>query len=112
MPTPHSKGQMHQKKKRKKKKHNWKIAIKKTKAMVIAKKPIRYKLMMAEKTIEQVRRFIYFRLDITRNRNTVEQVQSQAMKLVVIPGQFRDVLWRHRYMNINSKTRINKPAFY
>lgn len=90
--------------------YNMKIATEKTKAMVIAKEPVRCKLMVEEKVIEQVRKFKYLGLEITSNRNIVEEVRSQATKATLISGQLRDIIWRNRYMNIDSKTRIYRTC--
>ncbi|XP_055385812.1 uncharacterized protein LOC129614885 [Condylostylus longicornis] len=90
--------------------YNMKISTEKTKSMTISKEPIRCKLVVNNKTIEQVNRFKYLGVDITDSRQIETEVSLQTAKAAAISGNLRDVIWKNKYMLIDNKVRIYKTC--
>jgi len=86
------------------------ISTQKTQAMVITKAPIRCKLEVNGKSIQQVMQFKYLGVDISSDNNTRCEVKSQATKAAVISGCLRDIIWRNKHMTVKSKVRIYKTC--
>lgn len=72
--------------------------------MVIAKEPIRFKLMAENKIIEQITSFKYLGAN---NGDVIEEVRRLVVNAARISGQLRDVIWRKEYMTMDGKIRIN-----
>ena len=89
---------------------NMKISIEKTKALTISKQPLRCKLAVYGKPIEQVMEFDYLGVKITSSKDLTSEVTNQANKAARIAGCLRDVIWRNKHMNIRSKVRIYKTC--
>ncbi|XP_045466553.1 uncharacterized protein LOC123675250 [Harmonia axyridis] len=89
---------------------NMLINTTKTKCMVTSKEPIRCKLEIDGKMVEQVREFTYLGADITSDGDLKREVRNQTMKASRISGFLQDIVWRNKYLNINSKVRIYKTA--
>ncbi|XP_055380820.1 uncharacterized protein LOC129611625 [Condylostylus longicornis] len=89
---------------------NMEISVEKTKNMVISKNPLRCKLAVYEKSIEQVMEFKYLGALITSSRDLTKEVKTQATKASSISGYLKDVIWKNKHMNIRSKTRIYKTC--
>ncbi|XP_072766481.1 uncharacterized protein [Anoplolepis gracilipes] len=82
----------------------------KTQSMVISKEPIRCKLEVNNKIIQQVMKFNYLGAIVSSNRNLVEEVRAQANRANRIAGYLREVIWRNRNMSLRSKVRIYKTC--
>jgi len=77
------------------KEFNMEVSTGKTKSMVISKDPIRCKLEIDKKIIEQVMKFNYLGVEISSERNSYKEVKHQVMKGARISGYLRDVTWRN-----------------
>ena len=91
-------------------KFNMKISIDKTKALTIAKQPLRCKLAVYQRPIEQVMEINYLGVKITSYKDLTSEVSTQANKAACVAGCLRDVIWRNKHMNIRSKVRIYKTC--
>lgn len=92
------------------KKFNMIISTEKTKSMVISKEPVRCKLMVDNKTIEQVMKFNYLGSQISSSRNLIEEVRANCIKASFISGSLRDLIWKNKYMTAECKIRIYKTC--
>lgn len=59
---------------------NMQISIEKTQLMVISKEPIRCKLEVNNRAIQQVMKFNYFGIKTSSNRDLTGKVQAQTNK--------------------------------
>lgn len=91
-------------------KYNMTISIEKTKSLVMSKDPIRCKLMVDGRTIEQVMQFNYLGSHITSCRNLIAETRQNSIKASKISGNLRDIIWKNKYMTTNSKVRIYKTC--
>lgn len=89
---------------------NMVINTEKTKCLVTSKEPIRCKLEIDSKIIEQVNHFKYLGAEITSHGNLYNEVREQTMKGARISGCLREIVWKNKYLNTESKTRIYKTA--
>lgn len=71
------------------------ISTEKTQSMVISKEPIKCKLMVNDKTIEQVMAYKYLGIETSSDRNIIKEVQAQTNKANRISGYLRDIIWRN-----------------
>ena len=78
----------------------------KTQCLTIAKEPLRCKLAVYGKSKEQVMNFKYLGVTITSSRDLEKEVKAQTLKASLISGYLRDIIWRNKYMSVDSKTRI------
>lgn len=60
--------------------------------MTIAKEPIRCKLTVEDKPIEQVTQFRYLGIDISSGHNPEKDLRSQINKASVIAGCLREIV--------------------
>ena len=74
--------------------------------LTIAKEPLRCKLAVCGKSIEQVMIFKYLGVTITSSRDLEKEVKAQTLKAFLM--YLRDIIWRNKYMSVGSKTRIYK----
>ena len=86
------------------------ISISKTQCLTIAKEPLRCKLAVFGKGIEQIINFKYLGVTITSNRDLEKEVKAQTLKASLISGYLRDIIWRNQYMPVDIKTRIYKTC--
>lgn len=89
---------------------NMVISSEKTQSLTISKEPRRCKLAIYDRSVEQVMSFKYLGANITSNRNLKSEVKEHTVKASLISGFLRDVIWRNKYMSINSKVRIYKTC--
>lgn len=89
--------------------YNMSISIPKTQTLVLTKEPRRCKLAIHDKSIEQVS-FRYLGAHITSNRNLKEEMQKQTIKAAMMSGYLRDIIWRTKYMSLESKVRVYKTC--
>ena len=85
---------------------NMTISIEKTKSITFAKEPVRCKLVVQNKIIEQVSQFKYLGMDLSSYYNPVKDLRSQINKATAISGCLRQIIWANEYMRKNSKVRI------
>ena len=78
------------------------ISTSKTQCLTIAKEPLRYKLAVYGKSMEQVMNFKYLGVTITSS--------GDLEKAFLISGYLRDIIWRSKYMSMDSQTRIYKTC--
>lgn len=92
--------------------YNMEVSTAKTKSMVIAKEPIRCKLVVEEEIIEQVSSFQYLGIEIrvSSDRNLYKEVRQQALKGARISGYLRDITWKNKYLLTQSKVKIYKTV--
>lgn len=91
-------------------KFNMEISTNKTKCMCISKNPIRCKLEVNGKIIQQVMDFKYLGIHISSSRRLIDEVRTQVFKASRISGYLRDVIWKNKYLNIESKVKIYKTC--
>jgi len=91
-------------------KYNMVISAEKTKCLTISREPVRCKLIAYNKPIEQVSTFKYLGVTINSYPDLRHEVQDQVHKASVISGCLRSSIWKNKYMNIESKTRIYKTC--
>ncbi|XP_045465000.1 uncharacterized protein LOC123674152 [Harmonia axyridis] len=89
---------------------NMQISITKTKTLVVSKEPVRCKLSLENKIIEQVMSFDYLGIQITSSQNRTNEVNGQANKASRISGALRDIIWSNTFMNKKAKVRIYKTC--
>ena len=90
--------------------YNMEISATKTKSMVIAKNPIRCKLELEGKIIEQVMNFTYLGVKITSDGNLQDEVDTQLMKAYRVAGCLRDFVWNNNHMSLESKIKIYRTC--
>ena len=86
--------------------YNMTVSTTKTKSMVISREPIRCKLEVKNKMIEQVMEFQYLGIDVSSERNTYKEVRKQTMKGARISGYLRDIIWKNKHLSQESKVKI------
>lgn len=89
---------------------NMQISSEKTKCMTISINPIRCKLEIDGKIIEQVNKFNYLGTLLTSNGTTEEELKSQVDKACRIAGCLNDMIWRNNNLQIATKSRIYKAV--
>jgi hypothetical protein len=92
------------------KKFNTVISNQKTKTMVIAKQPIRCKLVNDNEIIEKTSEVNYLGIKLMSDGNTEREVCEQLMKANRITGCLDDCVWRNKYLNKETKVRIYKSV--
>ncbi|XP_072159004.1 uncharacterized protein [Bemisia tabaci] len=90
------------------KKYNMKVSAAKTKSMVVSRNPIRCKLEVDGKMIEQVMEFKYLGALLTSAKDLGTEVQDQALKAARVAGCLNEMVWRNKYMARESKVRVYK----
>ncbi|XP_060534516.1 uncharacterized protein LOC132706935 [Cylas formicarius] len=89
---------------------NMNISISNAKCISIVKDPLRCKLVVEDKPIEQVMRFRYLGIDISSTHGPVKDIRSQINKASALSGCLRDIIWSNPYMRKDSKIRIYKTC--
>ena len=84
------------------------ISTRKTQYLTIAREPLRCKLAVYGKSIKQVMDFKYLSVTITSSRK--KEAKAQTLIASLISGYLRDIIWRNKYMSVDSKTRIYKTC--
>jgi len=82
------------------------ISIEKTKSITFARDPIRCKLVVQDKIIEQVSEFKYLGMDLSSYHDPVKNLRSQINKASVMSGCLRQTICANEYMRKDSKIRI------
>lgn len=73
--------------------------------MVISKEPVRCKLEIEEKILQQLMNFKYLSIDMSSDH---KKAQFQAIKEAQISKFLLDVAWNNKYMNVVSKVKLYK----
>lgn len=90
---------------------NMKISSSKTKCMVISSpSPIRCKLQVDDNIIEQILTFNYLGVTIASYGDLHGEVSQQAQKATRVSGCLNQVIWKNKYLNIETKARIYKSV--
>lgn len=92
------------------KRKNMEISINKTKCMTIAKDPLRCKLAIENKPIEQVMQLKYLGTTITSSGMSLQEVKDQVTKANRIAGCLNHAIWYNKYLRQESKLRIYKSV--
>lgn len=74
------------------------ISTEKTKTIVITKEPIRCKLEIENKIIEQLMDFKYLGINLSSYGDLVSEVKEQVTKASRVAGCLNDTIWRNRYL--------------
>ena len=61
--------------------------------MAISKEPLRYKLEIYSRVVEQVMKFNYLDVNITCSGNLVKEIKTQAKKAARVAGCLNDLVW-------------------
>ena len=72
------------------------ISASKTKCMTTSKTPLRCKLEVDEKLIQQVMKFKYLGISISEFGDVKTEVRNQTQKATRIAGCLNDTIWRNR----------------
>ena len=78
--------------------------------MTISKFPLRCKLELERKIIEQVMVIKYLGVEITSWGSLQNEVVHQANKAARIAGCMNDIIWKNKFLNKEAKTRIYKSV--
>jgi len=89
---------------------NMTISIEKPKSITFAKDPVRCKLVVQDKIIEQISQFKYLSMDLSSYHDPVKDLRSQINKAPAMSGCLRQIIWANEYMRKDSKVRINKTC--
>lgn len=90
--------------------YNMEISIQKTKSLVVAKNPVRCKLIVNDQAIEQVMTFTYLGVEISSSQDRKTEVLQQSKKAARMAGCLRDLVWNNKYMKREGKVRIYKTC--
>lgn len=77
----------------------------KTQTIVISRDLTRYKLV-SDEPIEQVRKFKYWRAEVTSSRNIYDKIRTQAVRANQISGYLKYIIWNNKYLSTKSNIQI------
>lgn len=86
------------------------ISADKTRFAVRSKKPRRCKLEVDGKVIQQVMFFKYLGTEISSSGNVENEVRQQVIRANKVARCLKDIIWRNKYMDIETKVRIYKAT--
>ena len=89
---------------------NMTISASKTKCMTTSKTPLRCKLEVDGKIIQQVMKFKYLGISISGFGDVEAEVREQTQKATRIAGCLNDTIWRNRNIGTETKSRIYKAV--
>lgn len=89
---------------------NMTISTEKTKSITFAKDPVRCKLVVQDKIIEQVSQFKYLGMDLSSHHDPAKDLRSQINKATAMSGCLRQTIWANEYMRWDSKVKIYKTC--
>lgn len=84
------------------------LSTKKTKTLTISKEPLRCKLQLYDKVIEQVMSFTYLGIQITSHQDLETEVKTQSIKALRISGCLNNAVWSNKFLKTEAKVRIYK----
>ncbi|KAI4486385.1 hypothetical protein M0802_012295 [Mischocyttarus mexicanus] len=88
-------------------KYNMVVSADKTKCLTIStKNPIRCKLELNSRIIEQTMTLYYLRVDVTSHHDLYKETTNQVRKAAVVSGALKNIIWRNKYLRKEAKTRI------
>ena len=76
--------------------------------MTISKEPLRCKLEIDGRMVEQVMEFNYLGVNITSSRNLVKAIKTQAVR---VAGCLNDLVWRNKYMRKETKLKYTRSNY-
>ncbi|XP_055389323.1 uncharacterized protein LOC129618543 [Condylostylus longicornis] len=89
---------------------NMEISVAKTKSLVIAKEPLRCKLAVNDKIIEQVMSFKYLGVEVSACQNRNKENMQQLNKAARVSGCLSDIIWKNKHMGQVAKIKIYKSC--
>jgi len=89
---------------------NMTISIEKMKSITFAKDPVRCRLIVQDKIIEQVSQFKYLGMDLSSYHDPVKDLRSPINKATAMSGCLRQIIWANEYMRKDNKVRIYKTC--
>ena len=90
--------------------YNMSISISKTKCMTLAREQVTCNVMINGTMLEQVTKFKYLGVNIVCNSDLYGEVLEQTQKAAAISGCLKNMIWKNKHMNIQSKVRIYKTC--
>ena len=91
-------------------KYNMKISVLKSRVLTVSKMPIRCKLELEGKVIEQVMSLKYLGTEINSWGMLQNEVLHQVNNAARIAGCMNDVIWRNKYLRKDTKVKIYKAV--
>lgn len=92
------------------KKFNMIISSEKTKCMTTSAEPIRCKLEVDGKVIQQEMKFMYLGIELSANASIDKEVKRQITKANKVAGSLNDTIWRNKHLQQQTKARIYKAT--
>ena len=92
------------------KKFKMNISVTKTRATTRSKTPLRCKLEIDGKSVQQEIKFKYLGIEISGYGNIKTEVRGQAMKAARTAACLNNTIWSNKHMGIETKSRIYKAA--
>lgn len=86
------------------------ISAQKTKCMTTAKVPLRCKLEVNQKIVEQVMEFSYLGVELSSFGDLEREVSQQVVRANKIAGCLNDSIWRNGHLNLDTKSRIYRST--
>lgn len=86
------------------------ISTQKTKCMTTSKTPLRCKLEVEGKVIQQEMKFRYLGIEISVCGDVEEEVREQTTRATRVAGCLNDTVWRNKNISIQTKSRIYKAV--
>ena len=86
------------------------ISVTKTRAMTTSKTPLRCKLEIDGKSVQQEMKFKYLGIEISGYGDIETEVRGQAMKAARTAACLNNTIWSNKHMGIETKSRIYKAA--
>ncbi|XP_060525304.1 uncharacterized protein LOC132701439 [Cylas formicarius] len=85
-------------------------SVEKTKSMTMTREPIRCKLIVEDKPIEQVMQFQYLGMNMSSCHDPTKDLRDQINKASATSGCLREIVWANGYMQKDSKIKIYKTC--
>lgn len=68
--------------------------------MLVSVDPMKCKLQVDKKIIEQVKNITYLRVEISSTRDNYKEVIYQALKTTLTLSCLKDITWNNKYLSI------------
>lgn len=89
---------------------NMVISASKTKSLTTSKIPIRCKLVVDDKIIQQEMKFKYLGIELSGYGDIELEVRQQTNKALKVAGCLNDTIWKNKYLHTETKARIYKSV--
>ncbi|XP_045463812.1 uncharacterized protein LOC123673370 [Harmonia axyridis] len=86
------------------------ISASKTKSLTTSKIPIRCKLAVDDKIIQQEMKFKYLGIELSGYGDIELEVRQQTNKALRVAGCLNDTIWKNKYLHTETKARIYKSV--